>query len=357
MEINNYSNEVLMNLFIIHGQCDKIVARTCRKFNEMYPNLQPMDKRKFVRIQNNFIQFGSQLKNDRSLPKPVTSDEENIVNVLAYFHAYPQASIRSAADDLGLTYYSVQRILDDHDMHPFKFTKVQQLKPDDYQRRIRFCEALLIRTQEDPNFLKKIIWTDEAKFSREGIFNRRNQHFWANENPHVVKVMVFQEKFSFNVFCLLKDNQIAFYIYDESLNSNKYLQILRSVVEDFVENLTLEDYRTCWFQLDGAPAHCTEEVTRELFEKFNDRWFRRLGPWDWPARSPDLTPLDFYFWGNLKQMVYKTPVNSKEELRQRVINCIGQLDLSEIQAATTHAVQRRILKCLEVNGNYFENLL
>ena len=107
------------------------------------------------------------------------------------------------------------------------------------------------------------------------------------------------------------------------MNSNRYLNILRTIVDAFLENLTLEDYRTCWFQLDGAPAHCAEEVTRELFEKFDDRWFRRLGPWDWPARSPDLTPLDFYFWGNLKQMVYKTPINTKEELRQRVINCIG----------------------------------
>ena len=48
MEGNNYANEDLMKLFILHGQCDQIIARTCRKFNKMFPDLQPMNKRKFV---------------------------------------------------------------------------------------------------------------------------------------------------------------------------------------------------------------------------------------------------------------------------------------------------------------------
>lgn len=28
------------------------------------------------------------------------------------------------------------------------------------------------------------------------------------------------------------------------------------------------------------------------------------GPDTWPARSPDLNPLDFYFWGQLHQLFY-----------------------------------------------------
>lgn len=169
--------------------------------------------------------------------------------------------------------------------------------------------------------------------------------------------MGFQENFSFNVFCLLKDNQVRFLIYDETLNSTKYLEILRSVVNDFLENIPLQILRTCWFQLDGAPAHCTDEVTRELFEMFDDRWFRRLGPWDWPARSPDLTPLDFFLWGNIKERVYATQVPNKEELRQRVVNCFEDLDASEIRKATNISTRKRFYKCLENNGGHFEHLL
>ena len=140
MEENNYlnTNTVLMNLFVLHGQCDKIISRTCRRFNEMYPNLPSMDNKKFRRIVNNFKNFGSSLKVPRNLPRPVTSNEENEINVLAYFHAFPGSSIRSAKEDLGLTYYCVQSILDKHNMHDYKYTKVQCLKSEDYPQRENF---------------------------------------------------------------------------------------------------------------------------------------------------------------------------------------------------------------------------
>lgn len=152
---NNYTNAVLMDLFFIHGQCYKNISRTCREFNAKYPNLPQMNNRKFIRVQNNFIHFGSSLKAPKNLPRPVTSDEVNEINVLAYFHANPQQSIRSAVQDLGLSYSSVQRILANHKMHDYKFTRVQALKPQDCPQRAEFCEMLLVHTQEDPNFLKK----------------------------------------------------------------------------------------------------------------------------------------------------------------------------------------------------------
>lgn len=356
-ENNRYSNTVLMNLFIIHGQCDKIIGRTCRKFNEMYPELPQMNIRKFKRIQNNFRDFGSTLKRSRNLPRPVTSNEENETNVLAYFYANPRSSIRSAEEDLGITFSSIQRILEKYNMHDYKFTSVQAMKPQDGPHRVEFCEMLLIRIQEDPHFLSKIIWTDESKFSKEGIFNRRNNHYWANENPHATRERGCQEKFSFNVFALLKDNEIRYLIYDEKLNSNKYLDILATVVEEFTDNLSLQDYRTCWYQLDGAPAHCTAEVTAALDRMFEDRWFRRLGPWNWPPRSPDITPLDFYLWGTLKEKVYQTPVHTREELENRVNQAFQDIDLQSLRKATCDGVNARILKCLEVDGQHFEHLL
>ena len=32
----------------------------------------------------------------------------------------------------------------------------------------------------------------------------------------------------------------------------------------------------------------------------------RRGSHEWPARSPDLTPCDFFLWGWLKEQVYST---------------------------------------------------
>ena len=98
-------------------------------------------------------------------------------------------------------------------MHGYKLITLQALQPGNFPKRVDLCEMLLIRTQEDPDFLKRIIWTDEAKFSREGVFNRQNNHFWAAENPHIIKEKGYQQQFSFNVFCLLTDRQFSISIY------------------------------------------------------------------------------------------------------------------------------------------------
>lgn len=48
-----------------------------------------------------------------------------------------------------------------------------------------------------------------------------------------------------------------------------------------------------WFQQDGAPVRYAADV-RFLSEKFPYRWIDRRGLVEWPPRSPDLTPLNFY---------------------------------------------------------------
>jgi hypothetical protein len=50
----------------------------------------------------------------------------------------------------------------------------------------------------------------------------------------------------------------------------------------------------------------------------------RDGPIPWPPRSPDITPLDFFLWGYVKGIVYKTktPVSSLHELKLRIVAAI-----------------------------------
>lgn len=150
-------------------------------------------------------------------------------------------------------------------------------------------------------------------------------------------------------------DQVRYHIYEGVLNTERFLTILQTVVTDFVDNLPL-DRRDCWYQLDGAPPHCGNVIDQELYDMFEDRWIRRLGPWNWPPRSPDLTPLDFYLWGTIKQRIYSTPVESVEELVARIRRTFDQLDPAEIADATTEAVMSNIQKCLRVNGGHIEQL-
>ncbi|KZC14185.1 hypothetical protein WN55_06265 [Dufourea novaeangliae] len=73
-----------------------------------------------------------------------------------------------------------------------------------------------------------------------------------------------------------------------------------------------------WFKQDGCPAHSTRIITQFLNVTFGDRWIGRAENHKWTARSPDLTPLDFYLWGKLKQQVYNEILTTKEDMKERI---------------------------------------
>ena len=92
-------------------------------------------------------------------------------------------------------------------------------------------------------------------------------------------------------------------------------------------------------------------------EIFPNRWIGQGGPVEWPARSPDLTPLDFFYWGAMKELVYQTPVESDEDLVARIVAASGVLgEMPEVFESVRQSLIKRCEKCIEVGG-HFEQLL
>jgi len=69
-----------------------------------------------------------------------------------------------------------------------------------------------------------------------------------------------------------------------------------------------------WFLHDEAPPHFSLRVRNHLNRHYPERWIGRGSSVSWSPRSSDLTPLDFYLWGYLKNVVYQTPVNNEEDM-------------------------------------------
>ena len=53
------------------------------------------------------------------------------------------------------------------------------------------------------------------------------------------------------------------------------------------------------------------------------------GPISWPARSSDLTPLDYFLWVHMKSLIYDTHVESEEDVLARVMAETGVVALPE----------------------------
>jgi len=56
---------------------------------------------------------------------------------------------------------------------------------------------------------------------------------------------------------------------------------------------------------------------------FRNRWVGRDGPTPWPPRSPDITHLDFFLWGYVKDKVFSTPVPDITILKARITDGIA----------------------------------
>lgn len=129
---------------------------------------------------------------------------------------------------------------------------------------------------------------------------------------------------------------------------------------DFIENtlppLIEEELDTgeMWFQQDGAPAHTAGMSRNQLNETFGDQWVGIGGPVEYPARSPDLTPCDFFVWSFIQNIVYATPVATEEELWQRIQNAFLQIT-PEMIAATRQNIVKRLRCCIDTGGRHIEN--
>uniref|UniRef100_V5GSF2 Transposable element Tc1 transposase n=1 Tax=Anoplophora glabripennis TaxID=217634 RepID=V5GSF2_ANOGL len=145
-------------------------------------------------------------------------------------------------------------------------------------------------------------------------------------------------------------------MYDENLNAQRYVRILQENIIEPLDDMPLAQRYHMFFQHDGAPPHNSHIVRELLNHNFGDNWIGTYGPNRWPPRSPDLTPIDFYFWGDLKDKIYKYRANNVEELREHFENYIQRVSNIHIYNAT-RSIAKRCQLCINENGRQFEHLL
>ena len=73
-----------------------------------------------------------------------------------------------------------------------------------------------------------------------------------------------------------------------------------------------------WRIQDGALCHRAIAVRHLLTDVFNNGIIALNHAIEWPPRSPDLTPCDFFLWGHLKSKVYSTSPANTEDLKEGI---------------------------------------
>ena len=354
-----------IELLIIVGFGDRkrTHSEACHVFNDSHPNRPPISRSTVSRTVQRFDELKI-VKNRPTPGRPKTATSDDIaLQVLLDVADTPQTSLRQLAADHDVSEGSIRKILKQSKYHPYKPHLIHQLLEDDFDRRLQFAEIMTERTEGNQNLVRNIVFSDEATFMLNGSVNRHNCRYWHASNPHVTLEVHTQFPEKLNVWCgILDGNVIGPFFIRGTLTSVGYLELLQNEIIPKIKEIKPHPinpqalHQDVWYQQDGAPAHFGQQVRIFLDQNFPGQWIGRRGPIEWPPRSPDMTPMDFFFWGYLKSVVYRNRPRTLDELEARIRNAIANIPPAYLQNALG-AFVNRLRYCQEVNGQQFEQLL
>jgi hypothetical protein len=253
----------------------------------------------FACLTKNLCETGSINPWEQNRRKTHT-DKVAEVAVLGAVANSPHLSSRQIESYSGISKTSVHRILNHHKFHPYHVSLHQELHGNDFQNHVQFCQWAQQQLQTDQTFSQNVLCTDEATFTNHGQVNTRNVHYWAAENPQWLRQVEHQCQWSINVWYSVNGNHIIGpYFIEGNLNGERYAAFLLNILPLLLEDIPLRNRMWMWYQHNGCPAHNAIVARNVLNRIYPGRWIGRGRLRTWPARSPDLTPLDF-FVGNSK---------------------------------------------------------
>ena len=186
--------------------------------------------------------------------------------------------------------------------------KTHGLQETDLERRLRFANHVLNNMDEAD--LMNTAFSDDATFTMDGMVNSQNVRRYAKRKTRGVeqggrpanfrhthtkypkKYMVF-----LGVHGSGRTWGLKFYE-NETIDGAEYYRLLRYNAIPQLKAINGGTLQGMPWQKDGAKVHRTKQVINYLDGQFGDKMLAfdsRQGV-EWPPRSPDLNPLDFFVW-------------------------------------------------------------
>lgn len=345
-----------IELVLIVGENYKTYREAAVLFNERHPE----NHISHVTVKNVFDKFKTTGSVENKFKKNHDRRVNNAENQLLIMQAVvevPKTSLKRISQVLpnNIGKSTISKVLRSNKFHPYKPKFLHTLIPRDFISRFNFCVWFQGIIEDDPFFARKILFTDEATFTSNGVVCSQNTRWWSTENPNFHIESRDQYSFKTNVWAGILNNRIIGpYFFRHNLNSETYYQFLSNQIFDILHEIPLNIRSTLWYQHDGAPCHSARIINEYLDTLFNERWIGRYSANPWPARSPDLTPMDYFLWGYLKNMVYsERPFQNIDDLERIITEKMHQIPAGMIQNSVTDFVRRTVV-CMERDGGHVE---
>lgn len=358
--MEQYTLPQRLQIVQIYYENRRSVVATLRALTAIFGRYNRPTRRTIERLVQKFESTSSL----RNVPTPIrrrnARSEENIAAVRENVRADKNVSIPRRAQQLGLSKSTLWRILrKDLGLRPYKIALTQELKQNDHLLRRRFSDWALQQLDIDPDFHKKIIFSDEAHFWLNGFVNKHNCRIWSENHPKEIHQKPLHP-LKLTVWCAFHAGGVIgpFFFFDDAGNSVTVNGIrYRSMLTNFLwPELDAIDLAGKWFQQDGATCHTANATMALLREKFGESIISRNGPVNWPPRSCDLTPLDSFLWGYVKSLVYSNKPATLDALRMNIVRVIADIRADLCLKVMENWVQR-INSCRRFRGGHLNDVV
>uniref|UniRef100_A0AAR2JP33 Transposase Tc1-like domain-containing protein n=4 Tax=Pygocentrus nattereri TaxID=42514 RepID=A0AAR2JP33_PYGNA len=210
--------------------------------------------------------------------------------------------------------------------------------------RLEFAKRHLKDSQTMRN---KILWSDETKIELFGVNARRHvwrkpgtAHHEANTIPTVKhgggSIMLWG--------CFSAAGTGRLVRIEGKMNAAMYRDILDKNLLQSALDLRLG--RRFIFQQDNDPKH-TAKISKQWLQDHSVNVLE--WPVEWPPRSPDLTPLDFYLWGHVKAIVYAVKIRDLQHLKLRILEACASIS-SAVLLSVCEEWEKRVALTIQHNG-------
>ena len=226
-------------------------------------------------------------------------------------------SCRNLAAAAGVGKSTMHQLLrEDLGVKPFKILRRQELSDCHVAMRAEKCRKILQDIAEGT--LPNLVFTDEKKFDIQQAVNQKSDRVWASSSTTEGRIVTRRQNpqsvMVWAVVIATRRSLLLFVPTGVKLNSEQYVSdILEGCLLPWAEQHFKDKPWT--LQQDSAPSHGS---------KFTQSWIQRKIPSfiskeDWPARSPDLNPLDYSIWSILEKRECSTPHQTLESLKAKLM--------------------------------------
>ena len=173
------------------------------------------------------------------------------------------------------------------------------------------------------------------------LTNKQNNRMWLEEGPLDWIEKLHDEK----VVGIPAEKSMDHTFFKKPVNRHNYLEMLKNSF--WSKHYQVESHKKYYFQQGGATPQTVNLVQDWCVSKFGANFINKQ---QWPPRSPDFNPCDYFLWGYLKSKVYKPLPKTLDDLRREV----RKINTSTLESTFLNFSERCQL-VVEKNGGHFEN--